>query len=347
MKKIAFTGGGSAGHVLPNLAIIDEIVQGGEADVCYFGSGGIEKNLVAERKLPYFLFDCPKLIRGKSFAALKNNCTIFFKLRKAVKKAEEGLRAFQPNLIFSKGGYVALPVVLAARKLKIPVLTHESDLTPGLTTKLIARKCEKTLTSFPETAQRFKNGKFVGAPIRRELLTESKSDARAKWDIPKDKKVLLIFGGGSGSEAINAAVRRLVPRMQHCFFLHAVGKGNLVESNLKNYHQTEFIKDMGAAYAVADLVISRAGAGAAFEIIALKKPAVFIPLEGQTRGDQKQNARYFQKKGLCRVLPQKHLDKLQEEIEAALCDHALKDALSASNVTAGNGNVLREIRTLL
>ena len=347
MKKLAFTGGGSAGHVIPNLAIIDEILQNGEADICYFGGNGIEKNLAATRKLPYFEYECPKLIRGKSFSALKKNCAIPFKLRKAVKKAKEGLRAFQPDLLFSKGGYVALPAVLAAKKLKIPVLTHESDLSPGLTTKLIAKKCKKTLTSFPETAKRFKNGQFVGAPIRKELLYPRKTDAKREWDIPDNKTVVLIIGGGSGSEAINAAVRAVAPRMQHCFFLHAVGKGNLVQSNLKNYRQTEFIKDMGGAYSVADLIISRAGAGAIFEIIALKKPAVFIPLEGQTRGDQKENARYFFKKGLCRVLPQNRLANLQEEIEYALRDQTLKKSLIDSNVPVGNANILREIRALL
>jgi len=190
MKKIAFTGGGSAGHVIPNLAIIDEILQSGEADVCYFGSKGIEKKLAATRSLSYFEYECPKLIREKSFAAFKKNCAIPFKLRKAVKKAEEGLRAFQPNLLFSKGGYVALPAVLAAKKLKIPVLTHESDLSPGLTTKLIAKKCKKTLTSFPETAKRFKNGQFVGAPIRKEVLCGNATAAKKEWGIPDGKTVI-------------------------------------------------------------------------------------------------------------------------------------------------------------
>lgn len=347
MKKIAFTGGGSAGHVVPNLALIDEIVKDGKTDVCYFGTDGIERDLTEKKKIPYFAFSAPKLVRGKSFTAFKNNCKIPFRFSAAVKKAEEGLKEFAPDLVFSKGGYVALPVVVAARRLKIPVLTHESDFSPGLTTKLVAKKCEYVLTSFPETVEAFKNGKYTGAPIRRELFSFSRSEGRASLDLPKDKKIALVFGGGSGSQVINAAVRKLVQKRTDLFFLHAVGKGNVVHSNLKNYRQTEFIKDMGAAYAAADVVISRAGAGSVFEILALKKPAILIPLEGQTRGDQKENAAYFEKKGLCHVLKQSELDGLEAAIDQTLDDEKLRDHLSTTLFKAGNENILREIYALL
>ena len=348
MKKIAFTGGGSAGHVVPNLSLISEILASGEADVCYFGSDGIEKTLVERLKIPYYQTQCPKLVRGKSFSALKQNLKIPCLLKKAVRHAEIGLRDFAPDVVFSKGGYVALPVVLAARRLKIPCLTHESDFSPGLANKLMARKCERVLTSFPETADKFKNGKYTGAPIRRELFGYSKAEAEQKFLGAAKKKVVLVFGGGSGSLMINEALRNALPTLTKKYYvLHICGKGNTVESTLKNYRQEEFITDMGVAYAVADLVIARAGAGTVFELLALKKPALLIPLEGQTRGDQKENAKYFEQKGLCHVLKQAELHRLPEAIEECFADVRLKQRLNNSGFMCGNSNILHEIRKFL
>ncbi|MBQ8658988.1 MAG: UDP-N-acetylglucosamine--N-acetylmuramyl-(pentapeptide) pyrophosphoryl-undecaprenol N-acetylglucosamine transferase [Clostridia bacterium] len=348
MKKIAFTGGGSAGHVVPNLSLISEILASGEADVCYFGSNGIEKSLVERLRIPYYQTECPKLVRGKSFSALRKNLKIPCLLKKAVKHAEIGLKTFAPDVVFSKGGYVALPVVLAARRLKIPCLTHESDFSPGLANKLIAKKCERVLTSFPETADKFKNGKYTGAPVRRELFGYSKAESARKFSAPTDKKTLLVFGGGSGSAAINEALRESLPTLcKKYFVLHICGKGNVVESNLKNYRQEEFVADMGAAYALSDMVIARAGAGTVFEILALKKPALLIPLEGQTRGDQKENARYFEKKGLCRVLKQSELYRLEAAIDECFSDEGLKERLAVSDFVCGNSNILHEIRKFL
>jgi len=348
MKKIAFTGGGSAGHVVPNLSLISEILASGEADVCYFGSDGIEKSLVERLKIPYYQTQCPKLVRGKSFSAWKRNLKIPCLLKKAVRHAEKGLREFAPDVVFSKGGYVSLPVVLAARRLKIPCLTHESDFSIGLANKIMAKKCERVLTSFPETADKFKNGKYTGAPVRRELFGYSKAEGEQKFLGTHGKKVVLVFGGGSGSAAINEALRNALPALtKNYFILHICGKGNRVESNLKNYRQEEFVADMGAAYAVADLVIARAGAGTVFEILALKKPAILIPLEGQTRGDQKENAKYFEKKGLCRVLKQSELARLPEEIDECFADEGLKQRLAISNFVCGNSNILHEIRKFL
>ena len=198
MKKILFTGGGSAGHVQPNIAIMQEIISSGEAELCYMGSNGIEKQLVLPLKIPYFTIDPPKLKRSVCFANLK----IPFAFKKAVQQASEGLHAFHPNLVFSKGGFVALPVVVAAHKLGIPCLTHESDFSAGLANKLMARRCEKVLTSFPETADKFKNGKFVGSPLRQELFLREKKSAREKYGLPlqTNRKTLLVFGGGSGSK---------------------------------------------------------------------------------------------------------------------------------------------------
>ncbi len=348
MKKIVFTGGGSAGHVVPNVALIQELQKTGEADLCYFGSGGIEKGLVTPLAIPYYEYDPPKFRRSFSFASLKNNLRIPTAFFKATEKAEAGLKEFQPDLVFSKGGFVALPVVFAAKRLGIPCLTHESDLSLGLANRLMAKKCQHVLTAFPETAGKIKNGKYVGAPVRAELFGHSKSASKHALCEGTARKVILVFGGGSGSEALNRAVRKAVPALcKKYFVLHVCGKGNVLDTNLKNYRQEEYITDMGSAYACADLVVCRAGAGAIFELLALRKPAVLVPLEGQTRGDQLENAEYFREKGLCHVLRQNDLDLLEAAVEKALRDERLKRNLAANTLPVGNGNILYEIRRYL
>ncbi len=348
MKKILFTGGGSAGHVLPNIALIEEILSRGDLDVAYMGSSGIEKELIPPLKIPYYAVECPKLIRGGGFRALKNNLKIPFALRRAVKEAEKGLRLLQPDLVFSKGGYVSLPVVWAAKKLKIPCVAHESDFSAGLANRLCAGKCKFTFTSFPETAKKIRRGKYGGAPIRRDILSAKREEARKAWEIPKNATVLLVFGGGSGSKALNDAVRKNLKALTDKYLvLHVCGKGNKVKNNLKNYRQFEFVKDMGGAYACADVVLSRAGAGTLFELIALKKPALLVPLEGATRGDQWENANYFQSRGLCRVLPQSDLENLAKEVDETLADEGLKKRLQETSFTAGNARILGELYALL
>lgn len=348
MKKILFTGGGSAGHVIPNLAIIDEILAKGKLDVCYMGTDGIEKTLLATHKIPYYEISCPKLVRKGGVAAWWKNAKIPFALFRAVKQAETGLKLLQPDLVFSKGGYVSLPVVYAARRLRIPCLTHESDLSAGLANRLAAKKCHLVLTSFPETAERFQNGKYVGAPLRRALFTADRERARKEYGISPNEKVLLVLGGGSGSTAINNAVRSHLQELtKFCTVLHICGKGNRVQSNVKKYRQEEFIADMGGAYACADLVLSRAGAGALFEIVALQKPAVLVPLARASRGDQIENAEYFRKKGLCRVLPQDALDRLVIELRSAFADKELALRLQEHVEKNGTEHILAEIDRLL
>ena len=201
MKKILFTGGGSAGHVLPNVALIEEILSTGEADVCYMGTDGIEKQILSEWKIPYYQIECPKLIRGGGFQSILQNVKIPAAFSRAKKQALQGLETIRPDVVFSKGGYVSLPVVFAARKLKIPCLAHESDLSVGLANKLAAGKCKYVFTSFPETAKTVRNGKYSGAPLRKTVFSSTRLQARKKLSIPSDATVLLVFGGGSGSAA--------------------------------------------------------------------------------------------------------------------------------------------------
>lgn len=332
---------------MPNIALMEELLSEGKADVCYIGGNGIEKKLVAEWKVPYFEIDPPKLVRGGGWAGFKRNVKIPLSFFRAVKRAKEGLQTFQPDAVFSKGGYIALPVVVAAWRLKIPCFAHESDFSVGLANKLSARFCKRVFTSFPETAKKVPRGVYSGAPLRRAVLSSTKAEARRKFDIPFHETVVLVVGGGSGSKTLNEAVRKHLKTLTERYVvLHVCGAGNVIKSDDTRYMQFEFVADMGSAYACADVVVSRAGAGAAFEILALKKRAIFVPLEGQTRGDQAENAAYFKKQGLCHVLSQRRLDELPQTIETTLADEGLAKRLAATAHTVGNATILEALHTV-
>ena len=342
MKRILFTGGGSAGHVIPNLALMNELKY--THRITYMGTGGIERDLIGKYGYPFFRVDCPKLIRSFTLENLK----IPLRLRSAKREALSVLKREKPDLVFSKGGFASYPAVWAAHKLKIPVLTHESDLTAGLCTKLIAKKCRFVLTSFPETALTFKNGKCVGSPVRKEILCGDRSRALKKFSLSANKPVLLVLGGGSGSKAINDAVRDCLHLLLDRFqILHLCGKNNLIERPPAGYVQREFESDMGSAYACADIVLSRAGSNTVFEVLALKKPAVFVPLEKGSRGDQLENALYFEKRGLCTLLRESELNALAQTLDGTMNDPALKRALENCDVESGTPAVLSLIQTVL
>ena len=345
MKNLVMTGGGSAGHAVPNAALIPALTE--KYNLSYIGTDGIEKRIIAPYKIPYCTIRCVKFIRGFSLS----NFAIPFRFMKSVQEAERGLRALRADGVFSKGGYVALPVVFAAKRLGIPVLSHESDLSPGLANRLIAKKCRAVLTSFPETAQRLKNGKYAGAPMRRELFIADRRAALAKYGFTGTRPVLLALGGGSGSRAINGALRAALFTLTEIFdVLHLCGKGNAAESTVRDYVQREYEEDMPAAYAAADVALSRAGAGAAFELIALKKPTLFIPLENRrTRGDQAENAAYFEARGLARVLRESELTpaSLTAALFSLVQDEEIKASLAACALACGNGAILKEIDKMM
>lgn len=339
MKRILFTGGGSAGHVIPNLALMNELKY--SYRIAYMGTGGIEKTLVGKSGYPFFQVDCPKLVRSFTL----ENFKIPFRLFRAKKKALEILKREQPDLVFSKGGFASYPAVWAAHKLGIPVLTHESDLSAGLCTKLIARKCKYVLTSFPKTANCFKNGKQTGSPIRKEILCGEQSRARKKYGFTNKKPVLLVLGGGSGSRALNEAIEKNLSLLLEQFqILHLTGKGNAHKSQ-DGYVPLEFENDMGSAYACADIVLARAGSNTVFEIIALKKPSVLVPLIRGSRGDQLENAEYFEKKGLCTLLPEEQLDRLVSSLEGTLQNTAMKAALCDCDIASGTSVILEIIKS--
>ena len=341
VKYLMFTGGGSAGHVTPNLAVM-QILQN-RYRLAYMGTQGIERTLVGAFGCPYFTVECPKLIR----AFTPKNLALPFALREAQKKALAVMEREKPDLVFSKGGYASYPAVWAASKLHIPVLTHESDLSPGLCTRIVAKRCRRVLTSFPETAARFPNGVCVGSPMRRELFGGDRQTARRRYGFTGDAPVLLVLGGGSGSRALNEAVETHLPALLRRFcILQLCGKGNVTPAP-KGCVRLEYETDMGSAYACADLVLSRAGSNTLFELRALKKPALVVPLARRTRGDQAKNAAYFARKGWCDVLPERRLGELPAALLRLYGSATVRAALAADRAENGTQNILGEIQAAI
>ncbi|MGN1234766.1 MAG: UDP-N-acetylglucosamine--N-acetylmuramyl-(pentapeptide) pyrophosphoryl-undecaprenol N-acetylglucosamine transferase, partial [Christensenellaceae bacterium] len=315
-----------------------------EHSLFYLGADDIAKELVLAKGVPYTVIRCPKLSRSLTL----RNLAVPFALKRAVDEAKEALSRISPDLVFSKGGYVSLPVVLAASKLSVPILTHESDLSPGLTTRLIAKKCKAVLTAFPETAARWKHGVCTGNPVRGELFLGDREQARLTYGVPYRKPLLLVFGGGSGSKRINDALRRILPQLtKDMAVLHITGKGNLIRSELPDYIQKEYESDMASAYAAADFVVSRAGANTVFELLALRKRALLIPLERASRGDQAENASYFEERGLCHVLSEERLDELLSSIESLIADDRLPERLATLHAARSNEKIVNEIAKAL
>lgn len=341
MKHILFCGGGSAGHVVPNLAVMNELKY--SCRLSYMGTGGIEKKLVLDAGYTFFEVDCPKLVRSLTLKNLK----IPFELHNAQKSALAVLEKEKPDLVFSKGGFASYPAIWAAAKLNIPALTHESDLSPGLATKMMAKKCRYVLTSFPETAKLFKNGKCVGSPMRKEIFRGDRARARHKYGFTDEKPVLLVLGGGSGSRALNEAVRSHYKTLAETFqILHLCGKGNAVDAAPVGYVQREYETDMGSAYAACDYVLCRAGSNTVFEIMALKKPALLVPLQKSSRGDQLQNALYFERRNLCRILQESELDHLPSALSALQTEKEIPLKLAESAVPNATPAILELIKTI-
>lgn len=305
MKKIVMTGGGTAGHVTPNIALFPRLKELGY-EIVYIGSyQGIEKNLIEEQGITYYGISSGKLRRYLDLKNISDPARVL----KGYFQARKLLRRLKPNIVFSKGGFVSVPVVLAAKHLHIPVIIHESDLTPGLANKIAIPAASKVCCNFPETLKHLPEGKAIltGSPIRKELMEGSAERALTFTGLSGKKPALLIIGGSSGSRFINETVRRILPQLQKTYdVIHLCGKGNLDTSlnNFPGYIQYEYInKELNDLLALADIVISRAGANAICELLALKKPNILIPLPASaSRGDQILNAESFRKQGFSYVL---------------------------------------------
>ena len=303
MATIILTGGGTAGHCTPNLALIPYL-KNDFNKIYYIGSeNGIERKIIENEGIPYYSVSCAKLNRGN----LLNNFTLPYKVIKGINQAGKIIDKLKPDVVFSKGGYVSIPTVIACAKRKIPVISHESDYSVGLANKISAKFSKKILTSFPETALNIKNAQYVGSPIRQTIHTASKNESLKYFGFNGQKPILLVTGGSQGAKALNDAIRasfsEILPKFD---ILHVCGKDNLIKENTpQGYYQTEYLNNMENAYAVANVCVSRAGANTVFELMSLQIPSVLIPLpKGASRGDQILNAKYFQKLGLAHVLSQ-------------------------------------------
>ena len=307
MATIVLTGGGTAGHVTPHLALLPYLKKDFDK-IYYIGSfNGMEKDIIAKTGVKYYSVPCAKLVRKFTF----KNFAIPFTLIKGVREAGEILDDLKPDVIFSKGGYVSLPVVLAAKSKRIPVICHESDYSVGLANKISARYCKKVLTSFPSAAKSLKNGVCVGTPLKNSLFTANKAESLKTFGLTNKKPVILVTGGSLGAKAINDSLRGALDELLKKYqILHICGKGNLSGIQKSGYREIEFTDKMENAFAVADICISRAGANTVFEMASLKKPMLLIPLpKGVSRGDQILNAEYFASKGLAKILPQENLSE--------------------------------------
>ncbi|WP_091204613.1 undecaprenyldiphospho-muramoylpentapeptide beta-N-acetylglucosaminyltransferase [Oribacterium sp. WCC10] len=354
MGKVVLTGGGTAGHVTANIALLPQMRRDGY-EVYYIGSyEGIEKKMMESEGVPYTGIATGKLRRYFDIKNFSDPLRVI----KGYREARKALKEINPDIVFSKGGFVAVPVVWAAHSLHIPVVTHESDMTPGLANRLCLGAADKICCNFPETLKALPEGKAVltGSPIRERLLMGTREEGLEMTGFDGKKPVLMIIGGSLGSVAINTAVRKLLPRLLEEFdVVHVCGKGNLDDSlqDTKGYRQYEFITNgLRNLYAIADLVISRAGANVICELVALKKPNILIPLpRDASRGDQILNAESFKKQGFSYVLDQHEMEKDIELLYDAVHEVHLRKSgyiIAMQNSDQGNGvdhviQVLRDV----
>ncbi len=312
MKKIVLTGGGTAGHVTPNIALIPYLQKEGY-DVYYIGSnGGMEEELIKKCGIPYYGVSSGKLRRYFD----KKNFSDIFKVLKGILQSKHIIKKIKPDVVFSKGGFVAVPVVVGAALNKVNVVCHESDITPGLANKLAMPFAKAVCTTFPEAVKHIKDNKGIhtGTPIRDMLFKGSKEKGIAMCGFSGNKPVILIMGGSQGSVKVNNSVRELLGKLLPKYdIVHLCGKGNLDENlnNKEGYKQFEYVSDeLPNLFAMADMVISRAGSNAICEFLALHKPMLLIPLgKNASRGDQILNAQSFKKQGFAEVIDEEKMTK--------------------------------------
>jgi UDP-N-acetylglucosamine--N-acetylmuramyl-(pentapeptide) pyrophosphoryl-undecaprenol N-acetylglucosamine transferase len=348
-KKIVLTGGGSAGHVTPNIALIPALKKSG-FDIYYIGSyNGIEKKLIEDYNIPYFGISTGKLRRYFD----PQNFTDPFRVLKGFTEATSLLRRIQPDIVFSKGGYVSVPVVRAAGALKIPYIVHESDMTPGLANKLSMKGAKKICCNFPETMRMLPADRTVltGTPIREELGLGSKQAGKEFCGFEDDKPVLMVIGGSLGAQSVNETVRYALPRLLPNFnIVHLCGKEKMdnLKLSVPGYKQFEYVKnELKDIFAMADIVVSRAGANSICELLALKKPNILIPLSSRSsRGDQMLNARSFEQQGFSMVIDNDDLDEdiLVETIEELFNNREkYLEAMSKSSLHSATDTIIRII----
>ena len=351
-KKIVLTGGGTAGHVTPNIALLPHLKEAGY-EISYIGSyDGIEKKLISDFDIPYYGIATGKFRR---YLDLKN-LTDPFRVIKGFGEARKYLKKIQPDVIFSKGGFVSVPVVRAAASLHIPCIIHESDMTPGLANKLCIPVAKQVCCNFPETMAMLPKDKAVltGSPIREELTKGNKIAALDFCGFTANKPVIMVIGGSLGAASVNKAVREALPKLLEDFqIVHICGKDKVDNMLLdqKGYVQFEYVKaELKDLFALADIVISRAGANSICELLALKKPNLLIPLSANSsRGDQILNANSFASQGYSMVIDDDNLsaELLTEKVfELYFTRQTYIDAMSKSNQLSSIKTIMRLIENV-
>ncbi len=353
MAKILLTGGGTAGHVTPNIALLPSLREL-DYDIKYIGSyDGIERKLIEDEGIDYVGISSGKLRRYMSV----KNFTDPFRVIKGYSEAKKFVKSYKPDILFSKGGFVSVPVVLAAKKYKVPIIIHESDMTPGLANKISIPYATKVCHNFPETKELLPDGKAVltGSPIRKELLKGNKITGLDLCGFTANKPVVMVIGGSLGANAVNDAVRAcLMPILKDYQLVHLCGKGKTDTSlnNISGYKQFEYIKEeLKDLFAMSDLIISRAGANAICEILALKKPNILIPLSAKaSRGDQILNAKSFKKQGFSEVLDEETItpELLMKTINRVYNNrNDYIEAMSESPISDSIGTIISLIKNII
>lgn len=349
-KKIVLTGGGTAGHVTPNIALLPSLKKAGY-QISYIGSyQGIEKGLIEEQKIPYYGISSGKLRRYLDIKNLSDP----FRVLKGCFEAKRILKQLKPDIVFSKGGFVSVPVVFAASRCHIPVIIHESDMTPGLANKLCISAAKKVCCNFPETYNMLPKEKAVltGSPIREELTKGNKASAYKMCGFTEAKPVILVIGGSLGAASINQTVREALPGLLKDFQVaHICGKDKIDPDYLhkEGYIQFEYVKaELKDLFAMADLVISRAGANSICELLALRKPNLLIPLSASSsRGDQILNAKSFVAQGFSMVINDDQLSAsllTEKVLELYFTRQTFIDAMGKSNQLGSIKTIMKLIK---
>lgn len=336
IKKIVFTGGGTAGHVTPNLALIEALIKQ-DWQVDYIGSkDSIEKTLVEQKKIPFHAIETGKLRRYFSW----KNALSPFLICAGIMQSYFLLRKLKPNIVFSKGGFVAFPVVFSAWLNRIPIVAHESDLSPGLANRLSFPFVNKICLTFANAKPFFKQSQHTvttGTPIRQRLFEGSKQQGLQLCQFTEDKPCILVMGGSAGSAKINLIVRQALPALLPLYnIIHLCGTGKIDPLSVyPGYYQIEYANDsLPDLLAAADIVVSRAGANSIYELLALQKPHILIPLSAEvSRGDQIENAQYFKDLGVSAVINDESL--VQEQLITEL-----------ATILASRNQIIKNIQAL-
>lgn len=348
MKKIILTGGGTAGHVTPNIALLPALNEAGYR-VTYVGAHrGIEKELIEACGVEYKGISAGKLRR---YFDLKN-VSDAFRVVKGLSEAVKIIKKQKPQVIFSKGGFVAVPVVMAGRLCNVPVVLHESDITPGLANRLSLPFVKTACVTFPETLQYIPKNKarLTGTPIRQELFCGEREKGLSFCGLNEDKPIIMVMGGSSGSVKINRMLHScLNDLLSEYQVIHICGKGNVDSKQADGFKQFEYVTDMlPHLFASADIVVSRAGANSISEFLALKKPALLIPLGKEvSRGDQILNARSFSKQGYSRVLLEENMTPESLLAEINYLHQNKEQLISAMSKSLANNAVEKVMEVIL